>query len=102
AGWKGEVILRAAQEGGKVVLEIRDNGIGMSEEVRQRCAETHFTTKRDNALYEGHSTGMGLGLSFVVSILEHHGARLEIDSTPLEGATFRVLFPAVSGEQGAG
>ena len=47
------------------VLEVRDNGVGMTEEVRRRCTETHFSTKRDNALYEGHSTGMGLGLSFV-------------------------------------
>ena len=38
----------------------------MTEEVRRRCTETHFSTKRDNAIYEGNSTGMGLGLSFVV------------------------------------
>ena len=44
-----------------------DNGAGMTEEVRRRCTETHFSTKRDNAIYEGHSTGMGLGLSFVVA-----------------------------------
>ena len=61
--------------------------------MRRRCTETHFTTKRDNALYEGHSTGMGLGLSFVVAILEHHRATLEIDSEPLQGAMFRVSFP---------
>src|SRR5207237_1042572 len=49
--------------------------------------------KRDNALYEGHSTGMGLGLSFVTVILEHHRAELEILSEPLRGTTFRVRFP---------
>jgi signal transduction histidine kinase len=37
---------------------------------------------------------MGLGLSFVVTILEHHHARLEIESQPLRGATFRLRFPA--------
>jgi signal transduction histidine kinase len=36
---------------------------------------------------------MGLGLSFVAVVLEHHGAALEVDSAPLEGATFRVRFP---------
>jgi signal transduction histidine kinase len=77
-----------------VVLEVCDNGAGLTEEVRRRCTETHFSTKRDNALYEGLSTGMGLGLSFVVAILEHHHARLEIESEPLRGTTFRVRFAA--------
>jgi signal transduction histidine kinase len=94
AGWKGSVEVRAWREGDEVVLEVRDNGIGMSEEVRRRCTETHFSTKRDNATYEGHSTGMGLGLSFVQVVLDNHKARLEIDSTPLQGAAFRVRFPA--------
>jgi signal transduction histidine kinase len=65
----------------------------MTEEVRQNCLKTHFTTKRDNALYEGYSAGMGLGLSFVAVVLEHHGAELEIESSPLQGATFRVRMP---------
>jgi signal transduction histidine kinase len=77
------------------VLEVRDNGVGMTEEVRRRCTETHFTTKRDNAVYEGNTTGMGLGLSFVVVILEHHAATLEIESEPLKGALFRASFPLV-------
>ncbi len=95
AAWRGRVVLRTRREGDEVVLEVSDNGAGMSEEVRRRCTETHFSTKRDNAIYEGHSTGMGLGLSFVVAILEHHRAKLEIESAPLRGTTFRVRFPSV-------
>jgi signal transduction histidine kinase len=99
AAWRGRVVVRTGRAGsgeaGEVVMEVSDNGAGMTEEVRRRCTETHFSTKRDNALYEGHSTGMGLGLSFVVAILEHHQARLEIESVPLQGTTFRVRFPAV-------
>ncbi|HMC88252.1 MAG TPA: ATP-binding protein, partial [Gemmataceae bacterium] len=45
--------------------------------------------------YEGNSTGMGLGLSFVLAILEHHHASLDITSAPLQGATMRVTFPLV-------
>lgn len=93
AGWRGEVVLHTRREGQEAVLEVRDNGIGMNEDVRRRCVETHFSTKRDNALHEGNSTGMGLGLSFVVAILEHHRGRLEIESAPLAGATFRARFP---------
>lgn len=93
AAWRGTVRLRTYPEKDQVVLEVRDNGAGMTEEVRRRCTETHFSTKRDNALYEGHQTGMGLGLSFVTVILEHHRATLEIESAPLRGTTFRVRFP---------
>jgi signal transduction histidine kinase len=93
AGWRGEIRVRTWAEGDQVVLEISDNGVGMTEEVRRQCTQTHFSTKRDNALYEGLSAGMGLGLSFVAVILDHHGATLEIESKPLEGAMFRVRFP---------
>ena len=96
AGWKGEVHLRTYVENGGAVLEVSDNGIGMTEEVRQRCTQTHFSTKRDNALYEGYSAGMGLGLSFVAVVLDHHEAKLEIESQPFRGATFRLRFPATS------
>lgn len=95
AGWRGMAALRTRRQNGAVVLEVADNGIGMSEEVRRRCTESHFTTKRNNALFAGMSAGMGLGLSFVTMILKHHQAELEIDSTPLAGTTFRVKFPGV-------
>lgn len=97
AAWRGRVVLRTRRQDGRAVLEVQDNGIGMTEEVRRRCTETHFSTKRDNALYEGHSTGMGLGLSFVTVILEHHGASLEVLSEPLHGTTFRVGLPLAEG-----
>ena len=84
--------IRTSRAGEHVIVEVHDNGIGMTEEVRRRCSETHFSTKRNNALFAGLSAGMGLGLSFVNVILEHHHARLEIDSEPLRGATFRVIF----------
>jgi signal transduction histidine kinase len=100
AAWKGEVAVRAFRDGPAAVLEVRDNGIGMTEEVRRNCLRTHFTTKRDNALYEGYSAGMGLGLSFVAVVLEHHRAQLEIESAPLRGTTFRLRFP-LKGEEKA-
>ena len=93
AAWKGLVLLRTRKENDQAVLEVKDNGIGMSPEVRRRCLETHFSTKRDNALFAGLSAGMGLGLSFVTVILEHHQSKLEIESEPLQGALFRVRFP---------
>lgn len=93
AAWKGEVRLVTRPTPDGSVLEVHDNGIGMTDEVRRNCLRTHYTTKRDNALYEGYSAGMGLGLSFVAMVLEHHGAKLEIESEPLKGTVFRVRFP---------
>ena len=93
AGWKGRVLIRTCVVGGQPVIEVHDNGIGMTPETRERCTEPHFSTKRNNALYAGLSAGMGLGLSFVQMILQHHGATLEIESEPLQGTMFRVRFP---------
>jgi signal transduction histidine kinase len=93
AGWKGSVRVAVRRAGDRSVLEVTDNGIGMTADVRQNCLTAHFSTKRDNALYQGYSAGMGLGLSFVAVVLEHHGATLDIDSEPLRGATFRATFP---------
>lgn len=101
AGWRGRVTIRTRRRGTEAILEVADNGIGMTEEVRQRCIETHFSTKRDNALFAGMSAGMGLGLSFVTVILEHHRATLTITSQPNQGTTFQVHFPLASVDERA-
>jgi signal transduction histidine kinase len=93
AAWRGRVTLRTRRGNGQVIVEVSDNGIGMSEEVRRRCTETHFSTKRDNAIFEGYTAGTGLGLSFVAVVLKNHGATLEVDSQPRQGTTFRIIFP---------
>jgi signal transduction histidine kinase len=92
ASWKGDVKLLLIRNADCVILEVRDNGIGMTEEVRRDCIRTHFTTKRNNALYEGYSAGMGLGLSFVAMVMEQYSAEMQIDSAPLRGTTFRIKF----------
>jgi signal transduction histidine kinase len=97
AGWKGHVVLRTRRFAGWPTLEVEDNGVGMTDEVRARCTETYFSTKRNNALFAGMSAGMGVGLSFVTVILEHHQARLEIESDALKGSRFRVSFPEANG-----
>jgi len=102
AGWRGEVTLLLKGEAEFVDLIVTDNGIGMTDEVRENCLQTHFTTKRNNALYEGHAAGMGLGLSFVSVVLEHHRAELTITSAPRAGTTFRIRFPATSSRSAAG
>jgi len=65
-------------------VAVRDNGPGMSEQVKARILEPLFTTK---------SFGTGLGLPAVEKILQEHGGGLEFASQPGEGATFVAWFP---------
>ncbi|RMF76632.1 MAG: response regulator [Acidobacteria bacterium] len=70
----------------EVVLEVSDEGHGIAPEIRERIFEPFFTTKRG-----GHSSG--LGLSTVFGIVENAGGRVELDSQPGAGTTFRILLP---------
>ena len=82
----GTVTLRSRRDGSDVLFEIADTGTGMSETVRVRCLEPFFSTKGDK--------GTGLGLSMVFGIIKRHNGTLEIESTPGQGTTFRIRFPA--------
>ena len=94
ASWKGNVALSVTADPPQLVVV--DNGIGMTPEVRDHCMETHFSTKRDNALFEGYNAGMGLGLSFVAVVLGHHNATSTIETEPWNGTRFIITFPQVA------
>ncbi len=69
-----------------VMLVVRDNGHGISEEHRQRIFEPFFTTKAANK-------GTGLGLSTAQDIVREHGGWIEFDSEVGRGSDFRVFLP---------
>ena len=69
-----------------VMLVVRDNGHGISEEHRQRIFEPFFTTKTG-------SKGTGLGLSTAQDIVREHGGWIEFDSEVGRGSEFRVFLP---------
>lgn len=77
--------------GSYAVLDIADNGPGMSEAVRTRAFEPFFTTK---------FTGRGLGLSAVLGILRAHHGAIRIDSTPGRGTLARVIWPLAPSLEG--
>lgn len=81
------LIIRATLENGCVHLKLRDNGIGMSPEVREHIFEPFFTTKEVGE-------GMGLGLSICHSILSEHGALVDVQSSLGEFTEFTLVFPA--------
>ncbi len=90
----GEIVISeeealAENIGRAVLVKVRDNGPGMSEEVRKRVLEPFETTKAE---------GTGLGLFIAVRIIEEHGGTLELHSKEGQGTTFILTFPA-SGEE---
>ena len=93
-----EVGIRALEEeraalpdlrpGEAIEVYVKDDGPGMSQEVRARIFDPFFTTRKG-------SGGTGLGLSVVHGILEAHGGGIEVESTLGEGTTMRAFLPAL-------
>lgn len=79
-------------EGLFVYLDVSDDGCGMSPETQARIFDPFFTTK---------FIGRGLGLAAVLGIVRGHKGALNVTSQPGQGTTFRILFPAASGDSGA-
>lgn len=76
------------------LLEICDDGIGMSEDVRHRCLEPFFTTRRPGSL--------GLGLTLASAYVHRAGGEILIDSEREHGTIVRVFFPRVRSATSAG
>lgn len=69
-------------------LTIKDNGMGMTEEVRERLFEPFYTTK-------GVGQGTGLGLATVWHLIKTMGGSVELETRIGQGSTFHVFLPAV-------
>jgi len=85
-GPKGWVRFASGVEGDMAVLAVSDNGCGIEPDAFPRLFDPFYTTK---SLGEG----TGLGLSICHGIVTGHGGRIEVESRPGAGTTFRVLLP---------
>lgn len=83
---KGEIHIGLRSEGVSVLCTIRDNGSGMSPEVRSKIFDPFFTTKP-----VGSGTGLGLSISY--GIIQQHGGTIEVSSEPGKGSTFTITLP---------
>jgi nitrogen fixation/metabolism regulation signal transduction histidine kinase len=80
----GTLTIRTAHREGAVRLEVTDTGEGLSPEECARLFTPYYTTKRH---------GTGLGLAIVQSVVSDHSGRIEVESAPGAGATFRIELP---------
>jgi len=85
----GRIIVRAYAQDPNAVLEIQDDGIGMTEEVRSHCLEPYVTTKGE----QGTGLGTGLGLAMVYGTVQRHHGQIEIESKLNEGSLVRIRLP---------
>jgi signal transduction histidine kinase len=77
-----------------VTVEILDSGVGIEPEHLHRIFDPFFTTKTNPQ--PGQHKGTGLGLAVSYGILQEHGGKIKVESTPGEGTTFRLEIPAIA------
>lgn len=83
----GQITIRTGQtEDDWLWVEIEDNGKGMTEETKAKIFDPFFTTKP-----VGKGTGLGLSLSY--KMVTHNNGKIEVESTPGVGTTFRISLP---------
>jgi signal transduction histidine kinase len=75
-------------------VEVADTGVGMLSEVRERIFEKFFRAADTRS---SGGQGLGLGLSLVEQLVRAHQGRVEVESAPGRGSTFRVWLPALPG-----
>jgi two-component system OmpR family sensor kinase len=84
------VHVRVCTDDADAVIEVADDGPGMSAEDASRVFERFWRSDPSRARSSG---GAGLGLAIVSAIADAHGGRAEVDTAPGQGATFRVHLP---------
>jgi len=73
-----------------IVIEVRDNGIGIPEEDIEHIFEPFFSSKKE-------MSGIGLGLAVTYGILEQHNAKVNVDSAPGKGTSIKFTFALAEG-----
>ena len=83
--YKPKLILRTKRKDGQAILEIEDNGPGITKKIKDKILQPFFTTKKG-------TEGTGLGLSITNDIIKAHGGSLEIETKEKQFTRFRVYL----------
>jgi len=89
----GSLVISARRENNAIVAEVRDQGGGIPQDMRDKIFELYFTTKKD---------GSGIGLAQTYQILQWHYGSVDFESADGTGTTFRFHIPAAGPTAGAG
>ncbi|ANK80667.1 MAG: hypothetical protein TEF_07540 [Rhizobiales bacterium NRL2] len=94
----GEVRLFPEMRAGHPCVSVRDTGIGIAEDDRERIFDPFSQVDND---FTRRKTGSGLGLALVKTMIEQQGGRIELESAPGQGSTFRLVFPEAVEQAGS-
>lgn len=89
---KGLVTVRTRLEGNTIIVDVKDNGVGMNQQTIKQIFDPFFTTKRAKG-------GTGLGLAIAYRIIEEHGGNVSVQSKAGAGTTFTIRIPAGASKQ---
>ena len=84
------IVVRVRTDAATAVVEVIDRGVGIAASDRAHIFDRFYRTPGTNR------TGFGLGLSIVKELVRAHGGRVEVESTPGAGSTFRVSLPLIA------
>jgi two-component system OmpR family sensor kinase len=87
------VSVRVARDNGSALVEVSDQGPGLTTEQAERVFERFYRVDESRARASG---GVGLGLSIVAAVAQAHGGSVAAESEPGQGATFRITLPLAS------
>lgn len=91
------IIVRGSTRGSDVVIEVEDFGVGIPADEIGFITERFFRARTAEGI-----AGTGIGLNFVLQIMQLHGGRLDIRSTEGKGSVFALVFPHKQAGQRAG
>jgi heavy metal sensor kinase len=89
----GRVELFLAESRGEAILKVKDTGVGIEKQDLPYIFDRFFRVDKARTTREGVIGGVGLGLSICKEIVDSHGGKIEVQSSPGKGSTFTVRLP---------